>query len=80
MLNAFGDVGPLPEGRARPSPLCGRSLSERHDAIAAHTREATERFEGERGYRPRTGSSSGSRPRRGPHFGRSLRVAAQPMQ
>ena len=52
LLNTFGDVGPVPEGMTAAVALRARALSERHDTIAARTRDAAERFERERGYVP----------------------------
>lgn len=52
VCNAFGRIGPVPEGMSAPGALRNRTFSLRHAALRERTRARAARFEAQHGYRP----------------------------
>ncbi len=52
LLNALGQVGPIPEGMDATAALRHKAFLARHALIAARTHESAERFRRERGFTP----------------------------
>ena len=51
-LNAFGEIGPIPEGMSATSGLRHRTYTARHDAAVAGVKEGVTAFVQEHGYQP----------------------------
>ncbi|MCU0293733.1 MAG: hypothetical protein MUF10_17410 [Thermoanaerobaculaceae bacterium] len=52
VCDAFGRVGPVPQGMTAPGALRNRTFSLRHAAIKERTRTLAAQFEAQHGYRP----------------------------